>query len=418
MQTLYIVNGCYYNAKPVATSTEKFRKKGTMVNYFSQYGQDYVGFGALGEALVRLDSPSHRRVFVVASRNSWHRLNPRGERDFFARREVEIYPGFSNNPDFSEILRGCERYRAFKPDIVFAVGGGSPIDVAKMIKAVVHTREAYDEQEPQSVKPSGDGPPLVAVATTAGSGSEATRFAVFYVGERKQSVSHRSLRPEIAVADPELTYGMPPRLTAETGFDALSQAVESYWAPSASEESRADAAAAIRHILPHLYNAVHEPGPAARGHMSYAAYLAGRAINHTRTTIPHALAYHLTKRHGLAHGHAVALTLPFFLAINGDPGANVTAPAGAEAHFRAMRELFLMLGQEGAGDAVRFWRNLVSACGLAPTLREAGLTTDRQLRDVIASADPARFASNPVAVDPELLFAYFRNEPTFPGADG
>ncbi|MDR1612201.1 MAG: phosphonoacetaldehyde reductase [Planctomycetota bacterium] len=373
--------------------------------------KDFVGFGALNEALGSLSDAGYARVFVVASPGTWKRFTGRGEWRFFGDRSVEVFGDFSPNPDFREILAGTGRFKAFDPDLMVAIGGGSPIDVAKMIKVMAFNASPYDPESPEKIVPSGDGPPLVAVATTAGSGAEATRYAVFYVGEKKQSIGDDKLRPDAAVVDPELTYSMPPRLTAETGFDALTQAVESYWAVAATAESREMAAAAIRRILPDLYNAVHEPQPGNRYNLALGAYYAGKAINITRTTGPHALGYHLTKRYGLAHGHAVALTLPFFLMLNSDPDANVVPPSGKEAHFDMMRTLLAMFGKENGLDAARFWRNLMRACGLTQTLAGVGLTTDRRLKDLIATVNPARLANNPVAVDSEMLLSRFKHEP-------
>lgn len=370
--------------------------------------KDYVGFGALGEALVELDKAGYRRVFVVASRSGWERFNKRGAQMFFPDRECLFFHDFSSNPDFREIEAGRALYDGFKPDLIVAVGGGSAIDVAKAIKALAHTGEPFDRDRPETIKPSGEGPPLAAIATTAGSGSEATPYSVFYVGELKQTIAHPSVRPDIAVVDPELSYDMPPRLTAETGFDALSQGVESYWGSRATAESREFSAKCIQCALPNLYNAVHDPAPANRYNMANAAYLSGRALTVTRSTVPHGLSYFLTQRYGLAHGHAVALTLPSFFLINTDPSVKVTTPAGPEGNRAVMQDLIHLLGQETPEDAVAFWRNLMKHCGLEPTLAEAGLTTDAQIRELIASIDPTRLGNHPVAVDPDLLFKYLR----------
>ncbi len=370
--------------------------------------KDFVGFGALGEALTMLDASSYKRVFIVATPSSWKRFNAKGKQPFFPSRECVFFSDFSSNPDFSDIEKGTELYKEFKPDLIVAIGGGSPIDVAKVIKALAHTKESFDRNRPETIKPSREGPPLTAITTTSGSGAEATRFAVFYVGDAKQSLADPSLRPEIAVVDPELAYDMPPRLTAQAGFDALSQAVESYWSSFANEESRNYAAAAIKYILPNIYNAVHEPAPDNRYNMANGSYLAGKAINITKTTIPHALAYHLTKRYGVAHGHAVALTVPAFILINSLPDAKVITPAGPEANNQAMQNVIEMLGQNSPEDAADFWRNLMKHCGLEATLAEVGVKTDDQVRTLIGTINPTRLGNNPVAVDNELLFRYLR----------
>ncbi len=368
---------------------------------------DFVGFGALNQALQRLEGTKFRKIFVVASQEGWRRFNPNGIRSFFAEREIELYPEFSNNPEFSEILRGAARVRAFQPDLIVALGGGSAIDVAKMIKAEIFTRLPYDAIKPESLKPSGSGPPLVAIATTAGSGSEATQFAVFYLGGVKQSLSHPSLRPEMAVVDPELTYTLPPDQTAATGFDALSQAVEAYWASASTPEAKEFATAAIKYVVPNIYNVVHAPDPGSRYHLAQAAHLAGKAINITRTTMPHALGYHLTKRYGLPHGHACALTLPYFFVLNLDPAAMVIAPCGEEEHKKTMERIFSLLGQGSGEDSFVFWRNLMRSCGLAVDWDEIGLTTVDQMQELIATMNPERMRNHPVAIGAERLEEFF-----------
>lgn len=370
--------------------------------------KDYVGFGALGEALTTLDASGFRRVFVVASRTGWRRFNANGPQMFFPGRECFFFHDFSPNPDFREIQAGAALYEDCRPDLIVAVGGGSAIDVAKAVKAVAHTKKPFDQARPASIQASGEGPPLVAIPTTAGSGSEATPYSVFYVGLLKQSISHPSVRPDIAVVDPELSYSMPPRLTAESGFDALSQGIESYWGAKANAESREYAGRCIQCALPNLYNAVHGPGPANRYNMANAAYLSGRALAITASTLPHGLSYFLTQRYGLAHGHAAALTLPSFFLMNADPGVTVTAPAGPERHQAAMRDLVGLLGQETPEDAVFFWRNLMKHCGLEPTLAGVGVDTDAKLKELIASLDPTRFGNHPVAVDPDIIFRFLK----------
>lgn len=366
--------------------------------------RDFIGFGALGEALGELSQGNFHKIFIVASEKSWQRF-PR--RDFFENKEVVVFSRFSPNPDFKEISNGMEAYRGLSPDLLVAIGGGSPIDVAKAIKAAVHAREQFDPQRPDSIKPSGDGPPLVAIATTAGSGAEATQFSIFYVGAKKYSLAHPSLRPEAAVADPELTYSLPSAQTAATGFDALTQAIEAFWASDSTPEAKEYAKPAIRYATPNILKAVAAPDPATRYNLSMAAYLAGKAINITRTTCPHALGYHLTKKYGLPHGHAVSLTLPYFFLINVDPKLPVNLPAGREAHMANMLELFDMLGQKNAEDCFNFWRDLMRTCGLASTFAEVGLTKREQIRELVSTVNPDRMKNHPVELTLDYLIDFF-----------
>lgn len=373
--------------------------------------KDFVGFGALGEALQSLAEKNYRKILVVASEGGWKRFNTPEERAFFKERETRLFTGFSPNPDFKEILAGVEAAREFQPDLLVAYGGGSPIDVAKGIKAFLHSPRDYAPEEPQTVKVSGDGPPIVAITTTAGSGAEATPFAIFYVGKKKQSLSHPSLRPQMAVADPEMTYTLPPGQTAATGFDALSQGVEAYWSAVATPEAREFAAAAVKYALPNLYNAVHTPGPGNRYNMLMASHLSGKAITTTRTTIPHGLAYHLTQEYGLPHGHAVALTVPYFFRINVDESLPVNYPGGVEAERGTMADLFRLIGFANGEDCFIFWRNLMKACGLAPRLVDVGVDTREKTEKLIHSFDVAKSGGHPVVVTGEYLLDFFLANP-------
>ncbi|MCD7897119.1 MAG: phosphonoacetaldehyde reductase [Planctomycetaceae bacterium] len=369
--------------------------------------KDYVGFGAVNEALLDLAGGDYHRVLVVASESGWERFNAVERRRFFTERETVVFSGFSINPEFDEILAGVEVRNRFRPDLIVAYGGGSPIDVAKMIKVVAFTKEPYDPDKPETLVPSGDGPPVVAIATTAGSGAEATMFAVFYRHAAKVSLASRYMRPEMAVADPEMTYSLPPYQTAATGFDGLSQSVEAYWASSTSEKAREIARTSIGYILPNIYNAVHSPEPGNRYHMLQGSYLSGEAINLTRTTMPHALGYHLTKKYNLPHGHAVALTLPYFFILNMDESLETNSPLGPEGQRENMRSLFSILGQKTAEDAFQFWRNLMQACGLAVTFSEVGVDSREKMEALVDSMNLARMNNHPVKIGRERLVDFF-----------
>src|SRR5690606_25840825 len=136
-----------------------------------------------------------------------------------------------------------------------------------------------------------DGPPLLAVPTTAGTGSEATHFAVVYIDGVKHSLAHPLLRPDLVILDPLLTYAMPPGLTAATGLDALSQGIEALWAVGATTKSVGYAARAVELAAGALETAVIAPDRTARRAMMEAAHASGLAIDISKTTAPHALSY-------------------------------------------------------------------------------------------------------------------------------
>ncbi len=208
--------------------------------------------------------------------------------------ETVEFEDFTENPKKEDVDRGVALCGRFKPDMFVAVGGGSVMDMAKLVRY-------YSSIEA----------PLLAIPTTAGTGAESTQFAVCYIDGVKHSISAPSMLPELVILYPPFTYNNSRYLTSCTGFDALAQAIEAFWNINATAESDEFAVSAIKTIYPLLGK--EDLLPEERAMMLAAANEAGKAINITRTTVPHALSYTLTSKYGYPHGHAVALTFPFFL---------------------------------------------------------------------------------------------------------
>lgn len=237
--------------------------------------------------------------------------------------ESVVFNDFSTNPKEEEVYRGVAAFRARDVSAIIAVGGGSTLDMAKLINCFGSRGIDLDE----SLRSLGDRDrklrPMLAIPTTSGSGSEATRFAVVYRGGKKLSVTDERARPSHVMLIPELTWSLSPYQTACSGMDALSQAVEACWALSATDESRCQGRQAISSLLRHLDGAVNNPTPHDRVAMLDAAYAAGCAIDQSRTTGVHAFSYGLTTEFGLSHGHAVGILLPFFVAYHERAGIHI-----------------------------------------------------------------------------------------------
>lgn len=220
--------------------------------------------------------------------------------------EITYYNDFSSNPKYEEVLKGVNTFRENKCDFILAVGGGSAIDVAKCIKlfAGLNGNEDYLSQ-----KIVENEIPLFAVPTTAGSGSEATQFAVIYIDGNKRSIEHKSALPKYVLLYPNNLMTLPDYQKKVTVCDALAHAIESYWSLRASEKSRNLAEKAIYLILNSIEAYLENEINSYRD-ILLAANFAGQAINITRTTAAHAMSYKLTTLFGIPHGHAVMLCLP------------------------------------------------------------------------------------------------------------
>jgi alcohol dehydrogenase class IV len=247
---------------------------------------------------------------------------------------VETFDGGEPEPSIDAALRGVECARRFGPEVIVGVGGGSNLDLAKMV-AVLHTHGGQPRDYFSWDNVPGPVTPLVGVPTTAGTGSEVSHAAVLTDAAQKIKVSTLSnyLRPAVAVVDPELTLTCPAKVTADSGIDALTHAVEAYTATDYSEMPLAPgettpydgrhplgdvlAEKAIALVGQHLRTAVHEPqNPEGREGMALAATLAGLAFSNCGVALVHALEYPLGGELHCSHGAGNGLLLPYVMRYN------------------------------------------------------------------------------------------------------
>ena len=279
---------------------------------------------------------------------------------------VTEFADFSVNPKDEEAQRGLQIVLDTKPDVIISVGGGSAMDMAKLIRH-------YAAEQHYKI-------PLWAIPTTAGTGAEATHFAVVYKDGVKHSMEADDILPDIAILYPPFTYGNNAYLTACTGFDALAQAIEAYWNPKATDESRQYSIRAIEMIYKPLPRCIKHPGEIKlRDKLLQGAYWAGRAINITKTTAPHAFSYVFTSKYGYPHGHAVALTFSFFMKLNGT------------------QDLFDLLGMS-IDEVMRQMESYISSLGLS-----IKLPCSVDVASALQAVNLQRLANNPVMVSQNII---------------
>jgi alcohol dehydrogenase len=232
--------------------------------------------------------------------------------------EVQVWDGVVPNPTDTSVLEGWTRYCSLGCDGLVAFGGGSAIDTAKAIGVLVASGgeeiRAYFEPEPAPIAPL---PPLIALPTTAGTGSEVTWVSIITssVTGRKAVIRNPALFPAVSIVDPTLTVTMPPELTVHTGLDAFSHAVETYTSRQQAPFSEPLAFKSIELILQALPRAVRDGAHReARRQMSLAATMAGIAFTNSMLHTGHHVSHVLTSRYHLPHGLACILTIPAMLA--------------------------------------------------------------------------------------------------------
>lgn len=312
---------------------------------------------------------------------------------------------FEVNPKYSDILRIGKSLSATKFDLIVAGGGGSVIDFAKGLNVYLSTQQNNGQNGiVNSSLLKAKFLPMVAIPTTAGTGSEATHFAVVYIDKKKVSVAHEALRPKYAIIDPRFCYKSPKYITACCGFDALCQAIESYWSINASIRSKKHAKKAIALITNSIVKATMQDCHKAREELSLGSFLAGKAINISKTTAPHALSYSLTSYFKIPHGHAVALTLGKFFTINESEKLHkdLTKNIDLKVHLENLNEIKKNMGWLNRPNFESEWLNLMKECGLDTEigeLRNSGVS----LEDLINSVNEERLSNHPIKITKKII---------------
>lgn len=309
------------------------------------------------------------------------------------------FSDFSANPLYEQVEKGVALFHAEKCDMLVAVGGGSAMDVAKCIKLFCK----MDPKENFLQQPYRDSQiPLVAIPTTAGTGSESTQFAVIYYAGAKQSVAHSSILPDYAILDPTPLKTLPLYQRKCTMLDALCQAIESWWSVNSTQQSKEYSRKAIRCILDNYRAFLFADDEAAAEKIMLGANYAGRAINITQTTAAHAMSYKMTALFGIPHGHAVAIGLPVIFDYMIHHPENCIDGRGADYLLGVFQDIAECFGQKTPSRAVAFFNRLLEELEM-----ERPVILPGQLAVLTASVNPTRLKNNPVALDETTIYALY-----------
>lgn len=371
---------------------------------------EYFGKGTLSKIAVIIEKHRVERVFLVTGRRSFHSSGASCVLDEVLQKcQTCIFDSFSVNPKLTEALRGIELIKDFQPDLIIAIGGGSVLDMGKLITCLESQEADNYASIIRDSRVVRKGLPFVAVPTTAGTGSEATRFAVVYIEGVKYSLAHKFILPDYSIIDPSLSSGMPPYQTAVCAMDALCQAVESYWSVNATDESSALSVKAITAIKSNILAAVLFGSTSAKEKIAYAANLSGKAINITETTAPHAISYALTSQFNIPHGHAVALCLGYFFTINHTYADTISDSLQRALLQTKMANIYSMFGCSDAESCSKLWYDLMEQIGLETDFNTLGVTSDNDRELIADSVNRQRLENHPVDISREIILSLFRS---------
>ena len=375
-----------------------------MATQFFMPIQNILGKNALADSMASIAALGLKKALIITDGG----LSKMGVADQVGKElqkngiDYEVFDGVNPNPTVSNVNAGLAKLKSAGADCVVSLGGGSSHDCAKAVALVATNGGKIEDYEgvDKSKKPQL---PLIAINTTAGTASEMTRFTIITDETRhvKMAIVDKNVTALLSVNDPSLMEGMPASLTAATGMDALTHAVEAYVSTAASPITDTCAVKAIELIAKYLPVAVKEPkNGEAREQMAYAQFLAGMAFNNASLGYVHAMAHQLGGFYDLPHGVCNALLLPHVERFN------------QRAAKERLDEVGAILGANNADlagleviDAITKLANIV---GIPKTLKELGVKeedfgvlADNALKDVCG-------LTNPVQANKDEIIAIFR----------
>ncbi len=319
---------------------------------------------------------------------------------------VGVFDGVPPNSELTAVRKCSEEAVRLGAEGLIAIGGGSVIDTAKGADILLtHGGDLVADYSGAETLP-GPLKPLIAIPTTAGTGSEVTHAAVILDAENhvKLSFVDRNLAPHLAVLDPELTVGLPPKLTAATAMDALTHAIESMTSIQANPMSDSLAARAIRKIRDNILKAVlHGEDVETRGELLTASMMAGIAFDHAMVGVVHGMAHATGALAPVHHGTANSIFLPWGMEYNLESSLSRFAEIAAHLGVKTDGMSEEAAGRKGIEVVKRLREELEKACGLPFRLRDAGVREDQLVAIAEGAVNDGTSYYNPREVEKEAV---------------
>lgn len=327
-----------------------------------------------------------------------------------AQHDHVVIENTQSNPTISSITQILNRARTENVDFVIGMGGGSVLDSAKVVALLAADQQTTLLDALNGTERNFRSLPMIAIPTTAGTGSEVTSFATVWddLHKRKYSLASPEMYPLLSIIDPILTATLPTKLLASTGLDALAHAVESSWSVNSTQESLEYGLQAITLVMKSLEGLVRNlDTPDLRTKASLGSLYAGMAIAMGKTTISHAISYPLTAYYNLSHGYACGLTLGGLVRFNtGVSERDCQDPRGVNHVIHVIGRVHAALGVSTGKAAEERIQALIRALGLKLFHEHPDFEIDFITADVMSYE---RFGNNPRVMTQNQLMAFLES---------
>ena len=279
--------------------------------------REFIGKNCLDELSVLFEEKKFKKILIITGKNSFEKSGAKIKLEKLLQKKI-LKTFFKENdyPELNELKKFISVITSFKPDVILSIGGGAVLDLAKIGNCLCLEDNYVNKIKNGSLTVKKKFTKVIAIPTTAGSGAEVTSNAVLYIDKVKYSIEGKNIIPDYAFVDPELVLSLPKSLSASSGFDAMSQAIESLFSKKSNDESVKYAIKSLEYSYSHIENHVNQKTFSTAYNMCNASFFSGKAINISKTTAPHAVSYPFKAYFGIKHGHAVSLTLTDFIEYN------------------------------------------------------------------------------------------------------
>ena len=344
-----------------------------------------------------INDKKFKKIFILCGKKSFITS---GAKNFFIdylkTKDTKLFYKLSDYPILDELINIIREIRNFKPDLILAIGGGTVIDYAKMANLVEYREDLKDLILNYSYPFKKKYTELIAIPTTAGSGAEVTSNAVIYVDGVKYSFESKLLIPDNFFLIPEFLILAPNKVKASAGFDAIAQALESLMSKKSNKQSVDFASKSLKISINSYISFLKDPSLKNATAMSIASNLAGKAINISKTTAPHAVSYPFTSLFNISHGHAVGLFFENFLKFNFYNLAKSETSFNLLERFELIFKIFSVNNINDFNSKISLIKNKAK---LDDNLENLNIDFKKNSEKIINGINLLRLGNNPVKID-------------------
>ena len=356
--------------------------------------REFIGKNCLDELSVLFEEKKLKKILIITGKNSFEKSGAKIKLEKLLQKKIlKIFFKENDYPELNELKKFISVITSFKPDVILSIGGGAVLDLAKIGNCLCLEDNYVNKIKNGSLTVKKKFTKVIAIPTTAGSGAEVTSNAVLYIDKVKYSIEGKNIIPDYAFVDPELVLSLPKSLSASSGFDAMSQAIESLFSKKSNDESVKYAIKSLEYSYSHIENHVNQKTFSTAYNMCNASFFSGKAINISKTTAPHAVSYPFTAYFGIKHGHAVSLTLTDFIEYNFLKKNYSDAKFDLNEFFKLIFEIFKV---NDLRELIPKINKILYNINLETNFNKLNISGKNTVEKIVSNINSQRLNNNPV----------------------